>query len=87
MSLAQLFGRNFDQVGAAHAEIESLIANCAMGMNVYLVHEWPALPAKLIRDESLNVANNCFPGWFKRTRTYDARRTIGIKSNEVAISG
>ena len=50
--LPQLLGRNLDQIGAAHAQVEPLFADGLVAGDLDLVHKGPALPAGVIRSES-----------------------------------
>jgi len=49
--LAQLLGWNLNQIGAAHAQVEPLIANGAAHMNLDRIDKGPPLPAALVRSQ------------------------------------
>ena len=55
LRLAQLFGGDFDDVGAAYAQVEPLVANGAMHTDLDGVDERTSLPAVLVGGELEHV--------------------------------
>ena len=55
VGLAQLLGRNLNQVGAAHAQVEPLIADRLVAADFDLVEKGPALPAGVVGNQGQNA--------------------------------
>ena len=51
LRLAQLLRRNLDEIGAAHAQVEPLVANRPVAHNLDLIEERTALPATVVGGE------------------------------------
>ncbi len=77
LRLANLLGGDFDQIGAAHAEVEPLIAHGAM--NAYLdgVDKRPALPAGVTRGEREHAIAEAGDGEGSCARVAGGRFAVG----------
>ncbi len=88
LGLPELLGRNFDDVGAAGAEVEPLVADGAVDANLDHVGERTALPAVFVGGESEDVV--CETRRLKCAGAEQALIAAGIrvgKSDEVGVAG
>ena len=74
LRLPQLLGRDLDKIGAAHAQVEPLVADGAVNVNLHRVGKRPPLPAIVVGRQRHHAVVE--PGELERSRADAAGRVF-----------